>query len=253
MKSGGRARPAAMGGPGMDSSISDTTRLVARGKYSRIGIARACCSTALAIRRGVERMGLALGAGGRSTSWSGDRRRLPKDPRIAPMSRLLQRYVIAVHGAVVARRATRIALAVSTDDLCSLWRRLGLRSLSALSMASRSMAWTTKGRERCSPCWSPWPVRRSPRSRLVHRPLFPRHAPGEEKVRQSASPLVRWTFIGVASGSRMAACARKATGSASPLASSWHIIRLACPVARMGAPQDRCGGAPPIMCRHGFG
>ena len=150
-------------------------RLVARGNYSRIGIARVLFDSA-GDPKGVERMGIALepeadyelsGNGGGC-----------EDPRISYVEPL-QHYVMTY--TAFSRRGPRIAIAIS-DDLLH-WRRIGLATFHPY----RGIAFDGVDDKDASvfPVLIPGPFGQ-PAIALVHRPLFPGTRP-EEKVRQSAS------------------------------------------------------------------
>src|ERR1039458_5607607 len=113
----GVLNPAAARGP--DGELYLFPRLVARGNYSRIGIARVRFNEA-GDPAGVERLGIALEP-------EADYERRPdgsggcEDPRItfrSPLKRYIMTYT------AFSPRGPRIALAISTDLFH--WRRLGL-------------------------------------------------------------------------------------------------------------------------------
>src|ERR1035437_1294354 len=113
----GVLNPAAVRGP--DGNLYLFPRLVARGNYSRIGIARVQFNAA-GDPAGVERLGIALEP-------EADYERRPdgsggcENPRITfvePLKRYIMTYT------AFSPRGPRIALAISTDLLH--WRRLGL-------------------------------------------------------------------------------------------------------------------------------
>ena len=111
-------------------------RLVARGNYSRIGIARVQFNAA-GDPAGVERLGVALEP-------EADYERRPdgsggcEDPRITFVEPLKQ-YIMTY--TAFSSRGPRIALAISTDLFHR--RRLGLASLARIKV-SNSMMWMTK-------------------------------------------------------------------------------------------------------------
>ena len=144
-------------------------RLVARGNYSRIGIARVLFDRA-GDPMGVERMGMALepeadyelsGNGGGC-----------EDPRIAYVEPL-QHYVMTY--TALSRHGPRIAIAIS-DDLLH-WRRIGLANFHPYN----GIAFDGVDDKDASmfPARIPGPVGQ-PAIALVHRPLFPGHASGRK-------------------------------------------------------------------------
>src|ERR1700685_1981495 len=113
----GVLNPAAVRGP--DGQLYLFPRLVARGNYSRIGIARVRFNEA-GDPVGVERLGIALEPGAdyeRRSDGSGG----CEDPRITFVEPL-QRYVMTY--TALSSKGPRIALALSSDLFH--WRRLGL-------------------------------------------------------------------------------------------------------------------------------
>jgi len=150
-------------------------RLVARGNYSRIGIARVLFDGA-GDPVGVERMGLALqpeadyelsGNGGGC-----------EDPRITYLAPL-QHYVMTY--TALSRHGPRIAIAIS-DDVFH-WRRIGLATFQPYN----GIAFDGVDDKDASvfPTLIPDPSGQ-PAIALVHRPLFPGTRP-EETVRQPPS------------------------------------------------------------------
>ncbi len=113
----GTLNPAAVRGP--DGHLYLFPRLVAKGNYSRIGIARVKFDDA-GDPCGVERLGIALEPETDYELWP-DGSGGCEDPRITFVERL-QRYVMTYTGH--APSGPRIALAVSEDLLH--WKRLGL-------------------------------------------------------------------------------------------------------------------------------
>ena len=220
---------------GKDGQLYLFPRLVARGNYSRIGIARVLFDAA-GDPTGVERMGIALepeadyelhGNGGGC-----------EDPRITYVEPL-QHYVMTY--TAFSRRGPRIAIAIS-DDLLH-WRRLGLATFSPY----RGIPFDGVDNKDASmfPVLIPGVFGR-PAVALVHRPLFPGTRP-EEKVCQphprSRDDHRECIWI---SYSRMAT-----KGEEHLLCQFVGHHRLACPAAawenlKIG------GGAPPVMCRHGW-
>ena len=229
----GVLNPAAVRGP--DGQLYLFPRLVARGNYSRIGIARVLFDGA-GDPKGVERMGIALepeadyelsGSGGGC-----------EDPRISYVEPL-QHYVMTY--TAFSRRGPRIAIAIS-DDLFH-WRRIGLATFHPY----RGMAFDGVDDKDASlfPALIPG-VYGQPAVGLVHRPLFPGTRP-EEKVLQAGSRPrdshreCIWISY----------CRVSTKGEEHHLCEFVAHHRLVCPAEdwerlKIG------GGAPPIMCRHGW-
>lgn len=210
-------------------------RLVARGNYSRIGIARVLFDSA-GDPRDVERMGIALepeaeyelcAAGGGC-----------EDPRVSYVAPL-QQYVMTY--TALSRHGPRIALAVS-DDLID-WRRLGLASFRPF----HDLPFDGVDDKDAStfPELIPDPLGR-PAIALVHRPLFPGTRP-EEKVRKPAVATTDtdreciWISYG----------GLHTEGGETQLGEFLSHRRLACPAAAWDHLKVG-GGAPPILCRHGW-
>ena len=144
-------------------------RLVAKGNYSRIGIARVRFNEA-GDPAGVERLGIALEP-------EADYERRPdggggcEDPRITFVEPL-QRYMMTY--TAFSSQGPRIALALS-EDLFH-WQRLGLATFGRIT-ASSSATWMTKT-PASSP--SPFPIHPgNPELAMLHRPLFPGTRPEE--------------------------------------------------------------------------
>jgi hypothetical protein len=205
-------------------------RLVARGNYSRIGIARVLFDSA-GDPRDVERMGIALepeaeyelcAAGGGC-----------EDPRVSYVAPL-QQYVMTY--TALSRHGPRIALAVS-DDLID-WRRLGLASFRPF----HDLPFDGVDDKDAStfPELIPDPLGR-PAIALVHRPLFPGTRP-EEKVRKPAVATTDtdreciWISYG----------GLHTEGGETQLGEFLSHRRLACPAAAWDHLKVG-GGAPPIF------
>ena len=154
---------------GRDGQLYLFPRLVARGNYSRIGIARVCFNEA-GDSVGVERMGIALepeadyelrsGGGG------------CEDPRITFIEPL-QRYVMTY--TALSSRGPRIALAMSEDLF--RWERLGL----AIFMPYEGVDFNEVANKDALlfPVAIPDPDGK-PSMALIHRPLFPGTRPDEK-------------------------------------------------------------------------
>jgi beta-1,2-mannobiose phosphorylase / 1,2-beta-oligomannan phosphorylase len=227
----GVLNPAAM--RAKDGQLYLFPRLVARGNYSRIGIARVLFDSA-GDPRDVERIGIALepeadyelSAGGGGC----------EDPRISYVEPL-QQYVMTY--TAFSRLGPRIALAVS-DNLLD-WRRLGL----ARFRPFRDLPFEGVDDKDASifPGLIPDPLGR-PAVALVHRPLFPGTRP-EEKVRGPATTDSDKECIWI-SYSRP-----HTDGGETQLCEFLSHRRLACPAATWDHLKVG-GGAPPILCRHGW-
>jgi beta-1,2-mannobiose phosphorylase / 1,2-beta-oligomannan phosphorylase len=229
----GVLNPAAARAP--DGQLYLFPRLVARGNYSRIGIARVLFDAA-GDPTAVERLGIALEPEAEyELSETGGGCEDPRVTYLAP----LQHYVMSY--TALSRHGPRIAIAIS-DDLLH-WRRAGLATFHPY----RGIAFDGVDNKDASlfPALIPDPLGR-PVVALVHRPLFPGTRP-EEKARQpqgSARDLYRecmWISYG-----------RVTTqGNEHHLGEFVAHHRLACPVA--GWEQLKIGGGtPPIQCRHGW-
>ena len=229
----GVLNPAAM--RGKDGQLYLFPRLVARGNFSRIAIARVLFDAA-GEPRDVERMGIALEpeADYEFTTNGGG----CEDPRITYVEPLRQ-YVMTY--TALSRHGPRIAIAVS-DDLFH-WRRQGL----AIFRPFPGLPFDSVDDKDASifPELIPDPMGR-PAIGLVHRPLFPGTRP-EEKSHLPPARTVNTDMECI----WISYCHLGADGAEQQLGAfvaHWH---LACPVAdwdhlKIG------GGAPPILCRHGW-
>ena len=232
----GVLNPAGVRGP--DGQFYLFPRLVAKGNYSRIGIARVKFNEA-GDPAGVERLGIALepeadyelrpdGSGG------------CEDARIT-FGEDLKRYVMTY--TALSPEGPRIALALS-EDLFH-WQRLGLATFRPYD----GIEFDGVDNKDASvfPVAIPDPDGK-PAMAILHRPLFPGTRPEETVVptgvprrgssieRASGFPTVRWTTVGDR---------------------PYHLChftlhnRLASPVA----PWEQLkigGGTPPILTRHGW-
>jgi predicted GH43/DUF377 family glycosyl hydrolase len=229
----GVLNPAAM--RGKDDQLYLFPRLVARGNYSRIGMARVLFDRA-GEPRDVERMGIALEPEADyefSANGGGC-----EDPRITYVEPLRQ-YVMTY--TALSRHGPRIAIAVS-DDLFH-WRRQGL----AIFRPFPGLPFDSVDDKDAGifPELIPDPLGR-PAIGLVHRPLFPGTRP-EEKSR--LPPAI------VANNDKeciwISYCRLGTGGAEQQLGAFVSHQHLACPVTdwdhlKIG------GGAPPILCRHGW-
>ena len=211
-------------------------RLVARGNYSRIGIARVLFDSA-GDPMGVERMGMALepeadyelsGNGGGC-----------EDPRIAYVEPL-QHYVMTY--TALSRRGPRIAIAIS-DDLLH-WRRIGLATFHPY----QGIAFDGVDDKDASlfPALIPGPVRPA-RHRVSCTGRCSR-----ERVRKKrcAKPASRPRDIH-RECIWISYCRVSTKGEEHHLCEFVAHHRLACPAAEWERLKIG-GGAPPIMCRHGW-
>jgi predicted GH43/DUF377 family glycosyl hydrolase len=171
----GVLNPAAARGP--DGRLYLFPRLVAKGNYSRIGIARVLFNDA-GDPVAVERLGIALEPEAdyeRRSDGSGG----CEDPRVTfvgPLQRYLMTYT------AWSSRGPRIALAVS-DDIFH-WRRLGLATFAS----SDGLEFGNVDDKDASlfPAVIPDPSGQ-PELALLHRPLFPGTRPEET----ACSPAIR--------------------------------------------------------------
>jgi predicted GH43/DUF377 family glycosyl hydrolase len=231
----GVLNPAAARGP--DGHLYLFPRLVARGNYSRIGIARVRFNEA-GDPVGVERLGIALEP-------EADYERRPdggggcEDPRVTFVEPL-QRYVMTY--TAFSPEGPRIALALSKDLFH--WQRMGLATFGPY----QSIEFSDVDDKDASlfPVAIPNPSGH-PELAMLHRPLFPGTRP-EETVRRSASAEgdVNRESIWISY------CPLSLEGPGPNRAG--HFIshhRLATPVS----PWEQLkigGGTPPILTRHGW-
>ncbi len=210
-------------------------RMVARGNYSRIGIARVLFDKA-GDPTGVERMGIALEPEAEyelSASGGGC-----EDPRITFVEPL-QSYVMTY--TALSRCGPLIAIAVS-EDLCN-WRRLGL----AKFQSYRDIAFDGVNDKDASmfPLAIPGPFA-TPALAMLHRPFFFGTRPEEKVLRPKAEPpdLDRESIW-------ISYCPWEALGKTRLTGKFSAHHRLASPVAAWERLKIG-GGAPPILCRHGW-
>jgi predicted GH43/DUF377 family glycosyl hydrolase len=231
----GVLNPAAIRGP--DSQLYLFPRLVARGNYSRIGVARVRFDEA-GNPSGVERLGIALEP-------EADYERQPnggggcEDPRIT-FFEPFQRYVMTY--TALSPEGPRIALALSEDLF--RWQRLGLATFRPYD----GIEFDGVDNKDASifPVAIPDPSGQ-PAMAILHRPLFPGTRP-EETARR---PPLRGVDLHRESiwisycSTRMEDC------EPSHLCHFGSHHRLATPEAawerfKIG------GGAPPVLTRHGW-
>ena len=231
----GVLNPAAARGP--DGKLYLFPRLVAKGNYSRIGIARVRFNEA-GDPAGVERLGIALEP-------EADYERRPgggggcEDPRITFVEPL-QRYLMTYTAFSV--RGPRIALATS-EDLFH-WNRLGLATFGRYRDVD--IGDVDDKDASVFPVAIPNPSGK-PELAMLHRPLFPGTRP-EETAFHPASRQVDLDRESI----WISYCAMALEGGEPHrfgAFASHH--RLATPVA----PWERLkigGGTPPILSRHGW-
>lgn len=208
-------------------------RLVACGNYSRIGTARVLFDSA-GDPVGVERMGVALEPEAEyelSETGGGC-----EDPRITYLEPL-QHYVMTY--TALSRHGPRIAIAIS-DNLLQ-WRRIGLATFQPYN----GIAFDGVDNKDASvfPELIPDPSGQ-PAIALVHRPLFPGTRP-EETVHQPASCSMDIHRESI----WISYCRVRAKGEERGEFVAHH--RLACPEMEWERLKIG-GGAPPILCRHGW-
>jgi beta-1,2-mannobiose phosphorylase / 1,2-beta-oligomannan phosphorylase len=235
MEGGGVLNPAAARGP--DGHLYLFPRLVARGNYSRIGIARVQFNAA-GDPVGVDRIGIALEPkedfeGGQDGTGGCE------DPRITFVEPLRQ-YVMAY--TALSPQGPRIALAISKDLL--EWRRLGL----ATFRPYQGIAFEGIDNKDASifPVAIPDPAGQMAMA-LLHRPLFPGTRP-EEMAKQALQ-----RHVDLDHESIWISYCSTAIDACAPL----HLChfgshhRLATPIAAWERLKIG-GGTPPILTRHGW-
>ena len=230
----GVLNPAAIRGP--DGELYLFPRLVARGNYSRIGIARVRFNAA-GDPVGVERLGIALEP-------ETDYERRPgggggcEDPRITFVEPL-RRYVMTY--TAFSPKGPRIALAISKDLF--QWRRLGLATFGRYHGVE--IGDVDDKDASLFPVAIPNPSGR-PELAMLHRPLFPGTRPEDTACR----PTTRDVDLDRES-IWISYCSMALEGSEpSHLGHFACHHRLATPVS----PWERLkigGGTPPVLTRHG--
>ena len=231
----GVTNPGAVRGP--DGELYLFPRLVAKGNYSRIGIARVRFNSD-GNPSGVERLGLALepeasyelqpGGGGGC-----------EDPRVTYVEPL-KHYVMTY--TAFSQDGARIALAVS-EDLFH-WRRLGLATF--LPFDGIPLDGIEDKDASVFPVAVPSPSG-EPSLALLHRPLFPGTRPEEKAGDWSTGAIDLHRESIWISYRSMAVPGREAF----PLCHFSSHHRLAAPIA----PWERLkvgAGTPPILTRHGW-
>jgi predicted GH43/DUF377 family glycosyl hydrolase len=230
----GVLNPAAVRGP--DGGLYLFPRLVARGNYSRIGIARVRFDEA-GDPAGVERLGVALEpeAGYERRPGGGGGCEDPRVTFVEPIERYMMTYT------AFSPQGPRIALAMSKDLFH--WQRLGLATFGRYHGVD--IGGVDDKDASLFPVFIPNPSGR-PELAMLHRPLFPGTRP-EETVRHPATREVDLDRESIwISYCRMAldggephrlspfACHHRL---ASPV-SSWERLKIG-------------GGTPPILTRRG--
>ena len=231
----GTLNPAAVRGP--DGQLYLFPRLVAKGNYSRIGIARVRFNET-GDPCGVERLGIALEPETdyeRRSDGSGG----CEDPRVTFVERF-QRYVMTY--TALSPIGPRIALAVSEDLIH--WKRLGLATFEPYD--DIDFVHVDNKDASLFPVAIPNHAGKMQLA-ILHRPLFPGTRP-EETARQAESRLVDLDHESI----WISYCPMALDGlkpNQVGLFNSHH--RLATPVS----PWERLkigGGTPPILTRHGW-
>jgi predicted GH43/DUF377 family glycosyl hydrolase len=230
----GVLNPAAARGP--DGNLYIFPRLVARGNYSRIGIARVHFNKA-GDPSGVERMGIALEP-------EADYEKRPnggggcEDPRITFVEPL-QHYVMTY--TAFSSRGPRIAAATSKDLFH--WQRLGLVPFAPYQGVDLS---NVDDKDACLfPKAIPNPSG-EPELAMLHRPLFPGTRP-EETARGPASRDLNIGRESIWISYRPVSL--EAFQPSLRIQFSHH--RLATPVSPWERLKIGCG-TPPILTRHGW-
>ena len=231
----GTLNPGAIRGP--DGELYLFPRLVARGNYSRIGMARVKFN-ATGDPCGVERLGIALEP-------EADYERRPdggggcEDPRVTYLEPL-KRYVMMY--AAFSAIGPRIAVAISEDLLH--WTRLGLATFAPYE--GIDFVHVDNKDASLFPVTIPNHAGKMQLA-IIHRPLFPGTRP-EETVTQPTERIVDR-----AHESMWISYSPMAPGQLEPpqlgLFNSHH--RLASPVAPWEALKIG-GGTPPVLTRHGW-
>jgi predicted GH43/DUF377 family glycosyl hydrolase len=231
----GVLNPAAIRGP--DGELYLFPRLVARGNYSRIGIAKVRFNAARD-PIGVERLGIALEP-------EADYERRPdggggcEDPRIT-FVQPLQRYIMTY--TAYSPCGPRIALAIS-EDLFH-WQRLGLATFGRYR--GTEIGDVDDKDASVFPVAIPNPSGH-PELAMLHRPLFPGTRPEET----ACHPATREVDLDRES-IWISYCPMALEGC-----EPYHLGRFACHhrLATPVSPWERLkigGGTPPVLSRHGW-
>jgi len=211
-------------------------RLVARGNYSRIGIARVKFD-----RNGdpkeVERMGVVLEPeADYEISETGGGCEDPRISFVEPLNHYVMSYT------ALSRRGPRIAFAIS-DDLLH-WRRIGLATFHPF----HGVGFDGIDNKDAStfPSLIPGPLDQQVIG-LIHRPLFPGTRPEEKATHKHRSNLIDAHRESI----WISYCHVDAKNDSNRL--SEFVAHH--PLARPLAPWERLkigGGTPPVKCRHGW-
>jgi len=231
----GVLNPAGVRGP--DGQFYLFPRLVARGNYSRIGIARVRFNEA-GDPAGVERLGIALEPEA-DYERRADGRGGCEDPRITFVEPI-QRYVMTY--TALSPKGPRIALALSQDLFH--WQRLGLATFRPYG----GIEFDRMDNKDASvfPVAIPDPSG-EPAMAILHRPLFPGTRPEET----ASEPVSREVDLHRESIWISYCPLGEAGDEPYHLCNFTSHSRLACPVA----PWERLkigGGTHPILTRHGW-
>jgi len=230
----GVLNPAAARGP--DGELYLFPRLVARGNYSRIGIARVRFNQA-GDPVGVERLGIALEP-------EADYERRPdggggcEDPRITFVEPL-QRYVMTY--TAFSAQGPRIARAISQDLFH--WKRIGLSTFAPYQGIDSSYV---DDKHACVfPVGIPNPSGELELA-VLHRPLFPGTRP-EETARDAASREVDLDRESIWISYRPLSLEDRGPSNLGQFSNH----RLATPVSPWERLKIGCG-TPPVLTRHGW-
>jgi predicted GH43/DUF377 family glycosyl hydrolase len=226
----GVLNPAAVRGP--DGELYLFPRLVAKGNYSRIGIARVMFNAA-GDPTGVERLGIALEPEAdyelRSIGGGGC-----EDPRIAFVEPL-QSYVMTY--TAFSAQGPRIALALSKDLFH--WKRLGLASFGVYQGVE--IGDIDDKDASLFPVAIPNPSGQ-PELAMLHRPLFPGTRPEETACCPQSRDVdldresIWISYCSIASeGLGSFSCHHRLAAPVSP----WERLKIG-------------GGTPPVLSKHGW-
>ncbi|MDO8732630.1 MAG: glycosidase [Actinomycetota bacterium] len=231
----GVLNPAAVRGP--DGHLYVFPRLVAKGNYSRIGIARVLFDET-GDPCGVERLGVALEPETDYELWP-DGRGGCEDPRITFIEPLGQ-YVMTY--SALSPKGPRIALAVSTDLL--KWRRLGLASFTPHAGIEFDDVDNKDASVFPVPIPNPSGVMELA---MLHRPLFPGTRPEETALHPVPRALrlhhesiwISYRSMEVDGTDPDGLCCFTSHHRLASPVSHWERLKIG-------------GGAPPILTRHGW-